>query len=49
MILPRDNEKDLRDIPNEVRREMEFVFAERVEEVLEAAVPGSLHVMAAHA
>ncbi|HZT78821.1 MAG TPA: S16 family serine protease, partial [Gemmataceae bacterium] len=39
VILPRDNEKDLRDIPEEVRREMQFVFAERVEDVLAAAVP----------
>ena len=47
VILPADNEKDLRDVPEEVRREMEFVFAERVEDVLEAAVPGALHAMAA--
>jgi ATP-dependent Lon protease len=40
VILPRDNEKDLRELPDHVRREMEFVFAERVEEVLAAAVPG---------
>jgi ATP-dependent Lon protease len=39
VILPRDNEKDLRDVPEEVRREMEFVFAERVEDVLSAAIP----------
>jgi ATP-dependent Lon protease len=40
VILPRDNEKDLRELPEQVREEMEFVFAERVEEVLSAAVPG---------
>jgi ATP-dependent Lon protease len=40
MILPRDNEKDLRELPDHVRKEMEFVFAERVEDVLAAAVPG---------
>ena len=40
VILPRDNEKDLRELPDHVRREMEFVFAGRVEEVLSAAVPG---------
>jgi ATP-dependent Lon protease len=39
VILPRANEKDLRDIPEEVRREMSFVFAERVEDVLAAALP----------
>jgi ATP-dependent Lon protease len=40
VILPRDNEKDLGDVPEEVRREMEVVFAERIEEVLAAALPG---------
>jgi ATP-dependent Lon protease len=39
VILPRDNEKDLRDIPDHVRTEMEFVFAEHVEDVLTAAIP----------
>jgi ATP-dependent Lon protease len=39
VILPRDNEKDLRDLPAHVREEMQFVFAERVEEVLAAAIP----------
>jgi ATP-dependent Lon protease len=39
VILPRDNEKDLRDIPEEVRRDTEFVLVERVEELLAAAVP----------
>jgi ATP-dependent Lon protease len=39
VILPRANEKDLRDIPANVREEIEFVFAERVEEVLSAALP----------
>jgi ATP-dependent Lon protease len=39
VILPRDNEKDLGDVPEEVRREMEVVFAERIEEVLAAALP----------
>jgi ATP-dependent Lon protease len=39
VILPADNEKDLRDIPDYVRKEMEFVFAERAEEVLAAAIP----------
>jgi ATP-dependent Lon protease len=40
VILPRDNEKDLRELPDHVRKEMEFVFAERVEDVLAAVVPG---------
>ncbi len=40
VILPRDNEKDLRELPDHVKQEMEFLFAERVEDVLSAAVPG---------
>ena len=39
VILPRGNQKDLRDLPEEVRREMEFVFAERVEDVLSDMLP----------
>jgi ATP-dependent Lon protease len=39
-ILPRENQKDLRELPDNVRAEMEFVFADRVEEVLTAAIPG---------
>ncbi len=39
MILPRENQKDLRDLPDYVQEEMEFVFAERIEEVLAAAIP----------
>jgi ATP-dependent Lon protease len=39
-ILPRENQKDLRELPDNVRAEMEFIFAERVDEVLTAAIPG---------
>jgi ATP-dependent Lon protease len=40
VILPKGNEKDLQDLPDNVRKEMEIVFAERVEDVLAAAIPG---------
>jgi ATP-dependent Lon protease len=40
VVLPRANQKDLRDLPETVRNEMEFIFAERVEEVLRAVLPG---------
>lgn len=40
VILPRGNQKDLRDLPEEVRKEMEFVFADRVADVLTAVLPG---------
>jgi ATP-dependent Lon protease len=39
VLLPRDNEKDLRELPDEVRREMEFVLCQRIDEVLAAAIP----------
>jgi ATP-dependent Lon protease len=39
IILPKPNQKDLRDVPDEMREQMEFVFVERVEEVLEATIP----------
>jgi ATP-dependent Lon protease len=39
IILPKANEKDLRELPETVRSEMEFVFASRIEEVLAAALP----------
>ena len=40
VILPRGNQKDLRELPEEVRKEMEFVFADRVADVLAAVLPG---------
>ncbi len=39
VIVPRGNQKDLRDLPEEVRKEMEFVFADRVEDVLRVMLP----------
>jgi ATP-dependent Lon protease len=39
VILPRDNEQDLAEFPAEVKRDMEFVMAERIEDVLAAALP----------
>jgi ATP-dependent Lon protease len=40
VILPKDNEGDLRDLPESVRSELTFILAERIEEVLAAALPG---------
>jgi len=40
VILPKENEKDLRELPDNVRAEMGFVFVERVEDALSAAIPG---------
>jgi ATP-dependent Lon protease len=38
VILPRRNEADLEDIPEEVRKEMKFVFADTVDDVLQNAL-----------
>jgi ATP-dependent Lon protease len=38
IILPKRNEPDVEDIPAEVRRDLTFVFVDRVEEVLDAAL-----------
>jgi len=40
VILPRINEKDLRELPDHVRQEMEFIRVDRIEDVLRAAIPG---------
>ncbi len=39
VILPRDNESDLREIPEQVRHELQFALAERIEDVLAVALP----------
>ena len=41
VILPRQNEQDLEELPEEVRDQMKFVLAEQVEEVLETAMPAA--------
>ncbi len=38
VILPRKNEADLEDVPEEIRKRMEFVLVDTVDEVLEAAL-----------
>jgi ATP-dependent Lon protease len=38
VILPKRNEVDLEDIPEELRKDMKFVFVENVDEVLKAAL-----------
>ena len=37
IILPKANEKDLKDVPQEVRDELTFILVERIEEVLPEA------------
>ena len=38
VIIPKQNEKDLDDIPKEIRKDMKFVFAENVSDVFSAAL-----------
>jgi ATP-dependent Lon protease len=37
VVLPRENEHDLDDLPAETRRELEFVLVDSIEEVFEVA------------
>jgi ATP-dependent Lon protease len=41
VVLPRENEPDLEELPDETRREVRFVLADTIEEVLEAAFDGA--------
>ena len=38
VILPKQNEKDLDDVPEEVRKALKFILAERVDDVFRAAI-----------
>jgi ATP-dependent Lon protease len=42
VVLPRENEPDLADVPDEVKAELEFVLVDEAEQVLEAAFGGAL-------
>jgi len=38
VILPKRNEKDLEDVPPEVRNSMDFVLVDRIDDAIEAAL-----------
>jgi ATP-dependent Lon protease len=40
LILPKRNRKDLEDIPKYIKKDMEFIFADSMEQVLKAALKG---------
>jgi len=40
VVLPKENEPDLQDLPPETRKELEFVLADHVDEVLQVALDG---------
>jgi len=46
IILPKSNEKDLRDVPAEVKEHMAFTFVERMDEVLHLALLPPVHGIA---
>jgi len=37
IILPKDNKKDLGDIPSSIKKDIKFVFAETIDDVLKIA------------
>ncbi len=41
VILPRRNERDVEDVPEELRRQLTFVFVDNAEEVLARALPST--------
>jgi ATP-dependent Lon protease len=41
VILPRENEVDLDDLPAETRRELEFVLVDSIEQVFDVAFDGT--------
>jgi len=40
IILPKDNKKDLEDVPEVVKKDIKFIFAEKIEDVLKIALKG---------
>jgi len=49
IILPKANEKDLKEVPQEVRDDLTFIPVERIEEVLPAAFDHDIHIHGASA
>jgi ATP-dependent Lon protease len=43
VILPRENERDLEDVPEDVRSDLTFVTVETIEDVLREALGIELH------
>jgi ATP-dependent Lon protease len=40
VVMPHENEPDLRELPEHVRDDMQFVLVARIEDALKAAIPG---------
>ncbi|MBE9167959.1 endopeptidase La [Pleurocapsales cyanobacterium LEGE 06147] len=45
ILLPQHNQKDLVDIPEDVRKQMEFIFCDRIEQVLANALMNQQEVL----
>ena len=43
IIIPKDNEKDIQDIPKSVKNKLKFIIASKVEDVLENALIGEIN------
>ncbi len=44
VILPRENEKDLEEVPQQVKEELQFIFIENVDEALKVVLRNSNHI-----
>jgi len=42
IVLPKDNKKDLEDVPKEVLKDLKFIFVEHMDEVLDVALTKTL-------
>ena len=47
IVLPKDNQKDLRELPENTRKEIEFILVDRLEDALAATLPKRQTAMAA--
>jgi ATP-dependent Lon protease len=48
VILPKRNERDLEDVPEDVRNHMKFVLVERIDEALKAGLGDKVKREPAH-
>ena len=48
IMMPADNEKDLHDVPEEVKKAVKFHFAEKIEDVLAFAMPKNVKACTAN-
>ena len=44
IIIPKDNAKDIDDVPESVREELDFILVSHVDEVLKHALNGSVNL-----